>query len=138
MDLSPLPGKPRGKLKLKPEALLAVIHGTTLAEWSLQEVKRFRRPHLAKGPGGRPICYRDRSIQLMAVMHTVWCKSYEAIVDQVSTRHSLVQALGLEGRTISQSQYWERRKRLGVLPFVFFFIALVAQLVRLSVITSPL
>ncbi len=87
VDLSPLPGKPRGKLKLTPEALLAAIHGPTLAEWALREAQRFQLARLPKGPGGRPSCYRDSSILLMAVVQTLWCKSYEAIVDQVMQTH---------------------------------------------------
>lgn len=135
-DLDPLPGKPRGKLQLTPEAFLTAIHGQALAEWALNEARRFQQPRLPKGPGGRPSRYRDSSILLMAVVQTVWRKSYEAIIDQVSARPSLAQALGFGERVISQGQYWERRKQLGVLPFLFFFLALVAQLVRMGVITG--
>ena len=38
------------------------------------------------------------------------------------------------GRVISIGQYWERRRALGILPFWFFFIAMVWQLIRLAVI----
>ena len=136
VDLTPLPGKPGGKLKLTPEALLASIHGPALAEWALDEAKRFQQPRQPKGPGGRPNRYRDSSILLMALVQTIWRQSYEAITDQVATRPSLAQALGFEGRTISQGQYWERRQQLGVLPFLLFFLALVAQLIRMGVITG--
>src|SRR5512142_636026 len=102
VDLAPLPGKPRGKLKLTPEALLAAIHGQTLAEWAVREARRFQQPRLPTGVGGRPSCYRDSSILLMAVVQTVWRKSYEAIIDQVTTRPSLAQALGFGERVISQ------------------------------------
>jgi len=136
VDLAPLFGKPRGKLKLTPEALLEAIQGPALAEWALREARRFQAARLPKGPGGRPSQYRDSSILLMAVVQTLWHKSYEAIIDLVATRPSLAHALGFGERTISQGQYWERRKQLGVLPFLFFFLALVAQLVRLGVITG--
>ncbi len=39
-------------------------------------------------------------------------------------------------RTISKGQYWERRAALGLLPFLFFFLGLVGQLIRLGVITG--
>jgi hypothetical protein len=39
-------------------------------------------------------------------------------------------------RTISKGQYWERRAALGLLPFLFFFLGLVGQLMRLGVITG--
>ncbi len=136
VDLSPLPGKARGKLKLTPEQMLRAIHGSALAAWSLAQAKRFRRPRLPKGPGGRPASYNDASILLLAVVQTVWGKSYEAIIDLVTTQPALAQALGFAQQMISQGQYWERRKQLGVLPFLFFFLALVAQLIRLGVITG--
>jgi hypothetical protein len=72
----------------------------------------------------------------MAVVQTVWRKSYEQIVDYVATHRELAVELGFAGRTISQGQYWARRDALGVLPFLFFFLALVAQLIRLGVITG--
>jgi len=35
LDLSPISGKPHGKLKLGPEQLLSVIHAQALALWAL-------------------------------------------------------------------------------------------------------
>jgi hypothetical protein len=136
VDFSPLPGKPKGKLKLTPEQLLLVIHAQELAEWALQTRERFQPSRLKRGPGGRPAIYRDSSILLMAVVQTVWRKSYEQIVDWVATQRELAVALGFEERTISQGQYWERRSALGILPFLFFFLGLAAQLIRLGVITG--
>jgi hypothetical protein len=134
LDYAPLPGKSTGKLRLTPEQLLAVIHAQELAEWSLQVAARFQPPRLKKGPGGRPAIYRDSSILLMALVQTVWRKSYEQIVEWVAAQSGLALALGFSGRSISQGQYWERRATLGILPFLFFFLALVAQLIRLGVI----
>lgn len=134
LDLSPLAGKPQGKLRLTPEQLLAAIHARELANWSLQATAHLAAPRLKKGPGGRPAQYRDSSILLMAIVQTLWRKSYEQIVDHVTTHRQLAVALGFEGRTISQGQYWERRATLGILPFLFFFLALAVQLIRLGVI----
>lgn len=39
-------------------------------------------------------------------------------------------------RTISKGHYWERRAALGLLPFLFFFLGLVGQLIRLGVING--
>jgi len=136
VDLSPLLGKARGKLKLTPEQVLSAIHGPALAAWSLTQARRFQRPRLSHGPGGRPASYADESILLLAVVQTLWRKSYEAIIDLIAAQPSLAQALGFSQRTISQGQYWERRKQLGVLPFLFFFLALVTQLIRLGVISG--
>jgi hypothetical protein len=136
LDVSPLPGKPKGKLRLSPEQLLAAIHAQDLANWSLQASGRIQPPRLKRGPGGRPAIYRDSSILLMAVVQTAWRKSYDQIVDYVATHRELALELGFEERTISQGQYWERRAALGILPFLFFFLGLVAQLIRLGVITG--
>jgi hypothetical protein len=136
LDLSPLPGKGVGKLRLSPEQLLRVIHAQALAEWALQVTRPFMRPRLKRGPGGRPAIYRDSSILLMAVVQAAWRKSYEQIVDYVRTHPELAQQLGFTRGTISQGQYWERRVALGALPFLFFFMGLVGQLIRLGVITG--
>ena len=61
LDLSPLPGKVVGKLKLSPEQLLIVIHAQALAEWALLVTRSWIRPRLKRGPGGRPAIYRDSS-----------------------------------------------------------------------------
>ena len=102
-----------------------------------------RKPRLPRGPGGRPLIYPDQDILLMAVVQTTWRKSYEQMVDWVATNETLALALGFTQRTaegqmqtISKGQYWERRAALGVLPFLFFFLALVAQLIRLGAITG--
>lgn len=143
LDLRPLPGKPQGKLRLGPVELLSVIHGPELAVWALQVSRRIRRPQLPRGPGGRPPIYSDETVLLMAVVQTAWRKSYEQIVDWVAIDTTLAQALGFprcgktgQVRTISQGQYWERRQALGVLPVLFFFLALVGQLIRLGVIAG--
>jgi len=71
LDLSPLPGKSRGKLRLTPEQLLAIIHAQKLAEWSRRAAARLQPPRLNKEPGGRPATYQDSSILQMAVVQVV-------------------------------------------------------------------
>ena len=136
VDLTVIPARASGKLKLSPEQLLAAIHGPLLANWALRTAAQFQPPRLPHGPGGRPARYQATSILLMAVVQTIWRKSYEQIVDLVASSPSLAQALGFTGPTISQGHYWERRRTLGVLPLLLFFLALVAQLLRLGVITG--
>jgi hypothetical protein len=79
----------------------------------------------------------------MAVVQTVWRKSYEQIVDYVGADEELRLAMGFSRygtnghlRMISKGQYWERRAALGLLPFLFFFLGLVAQLIRLGVVNG--
>jgi hypothetical protein len=134
MEFAPLPGKMTGRLRITPEELLAAIEAQTLAEWALSCSSRLQPPRLKKGPGGRPTQYQETSILLMAVVQTVWRKSYEQIVDYVATHRELAVTLGFQGRTISQGQYWERRAGLGLLPFLFFFLGLAAQLLRLGIL----
>jgi hypothetical protein len=86
-----------------------VIHAQALALWALTISLRFTRPRLKRGPGGPHPIYADSSILLMAVVQTVWRKSYEQIIDHVKSNPSLAQALGFSGRSISQGQCWERR-----------------------------
>ena len=143
LDLSPIPAKLRGKLRLSPEQLLEVIHAHVLAEWALRMTWLVRKPRLPRGPGGRPSSYPDSVILLMSVVQTTWRKSYEQLVDWVATNEGLALALGFRERTpdgklqtISKGQYWERRAALDILPFLFFFLALVAQLIRLGAITG--
>jgi hypothetical protein len=136
VDLSPLAGKPSGKLRLSPEQLLLAIHAQVLAGWALTMARRLRPPALPQGPGGRRQQYGDRSILLMAVVQIVWRKSYEQIVDYVATHPELALALGFTQGTICKGRYWERRMALGLLPFMFFFLGLVGQLIRLGVITG--
>ena len=136
VDLTPLSGKEKGKLRLSPEQLLITIHAWALAEWALTLARRWRPRVLPRGPGGKPQQYCDASILLMALVQAVWRKSYEQIVDYVATHAGLALALGFKQRTISKGQYWERRAALGLLPFLFFFLGLVGQLIRLGVITG--
>lgn len=143
VDLAPLPGTHTGKLRLSPVQLLVAIHATRLAEWALRQAQRWMPKALPKGAGGRPQLYGDVSILLMAVVQSVWRKSYEQIVDKIATDEELARALGFTrltrtGKlcTICKGRYWERRMALGVLPFLFFFLGLVGELMRLGVISG--
>jgi hypothetical protein len=138
-----LPAKKGGRLWLDPNRFLTVIQAEALASWALQRAARCRQPRLSRGPGGRPPTYRDESILLMAIIQTSWRMSYAEIVDYVASRSDLADQLGFDQfnepgqlQTVSQGQYWERRSALGVLPFLFFFLALVGQLIKLGLITG--
>lgn len=135
-DLAPVAGKECGKLKLSPAQLLQVIHAQAVAEWALGMAGRSALPCLERRGPGAPIRYRDSSVLLMAVVQSAWRKSYEEIIDYVADHAELAKQLGFGERTISKGQYWERRQALGILPFLFFFLGLVGQLVRLGVLTG--
>lgn len=143
LPLEPLPERPGKKLWLTPGAFLRAINGPALAQWALQVASWLRPPRLPKGPGGRPRSYSDPSVLLMAVVQTAWRMAYADIVDYVRSHSDLADLLDFTKRTpsgkvvsISQGQYWERRAALGILPLLLFFLGLVAQLVRLGVVTG--
>jgi hypothetical protein len=136
VDLTPLSGRGQGKLRLSPEQLLVAIQARALAEWALALARRVQPLRLPRGPGGRPQQYGDVSILLMALIQIVWRKSYEQIVDYVATHTELAVALGFSQGSISKGQYWERRAALGLVPFLFFFLGLAGQLIRLGVISG--
>ena len=142
-ELTPIPAKKRGRLWLDPGRFLSVIQAELLARWALQMTIGLRRPRLPRGPGGRPPTYHDESIVLMAIIQTAWRMSYADIVDYVASQPDLARQLGFKPaaepgqfQTISQGQYWERRAALGLLPCLFFFLALVGQLIKLGLITG--
>jgi len=137
--LVPSRTKPQGRLWLSPAQVLQAIQADALATWALEQARRFQPGRLPKVPGGRPPRYSEASILLMAIVQALWRKSYRQIVDWVALDPSLAQALGFpvqagQPQTISLGQYWERRQALGLLPFLFFFLGLVAQLLCLGVI----
>ena len=141
LDLTPVSVRTQGRLRLTPQQFLAVTQAHELAEWALAVSRGLRRPALARQrhPGGRPREYTDATVLLMAIVQTLWRKSYSQIVDWVYCDQALAAALGFSqkgGRiqTISQGQYWQRRMQLGLAPFVFFFLGLVGLLIRLGVI----
>ena len=143
VEPTPLPAKKRGRLWLDPGRFLAVIQADLLARWALQVTAGLRGPRLQRGPGGRPPTYCDDTILLMAIVQTAWRLSYADIVDYVAGQPDLARHLGFKPadepgqfQTISQGQYWERRAGLGLLPCLFFFLALVGQLIKLGLITG--
>ncbi|MFQ5398350.1 MAG: hypothetical protein ACE5E7_02005 [Anaerolineae bacterium] len=72
---------------------------------------------------------------LLALTQVAWQMSYEEVIDYFRAHPEAVKAAGFPpGRRTGVSQYWERRRALGILPFWFFFVALVGQLIRLGII----
>jgi Transposase DDE domain len=136
-DLSLLPAKLSKRLWVNPFEFLVTIHAVALAQWALQ-VSQGWQPALPPPRGrGRKQVYQDSSIVVMALIHVAWQMSYEEVVDYFRTHPEAAQAAGFPtGRVIGVSQYWERRRALGILPFWFFFVAMVWQLIRLGVISG--
>lgn len=134
-DVSLLPAKLSKKLWVSPAEFIVLTGAWSVAEWALR-LSTAWRPGLPAPPrrGPKPV-YGDSSIMLMALVQVAWQLSYEEVVDYFRSQSAVAQAAGLPvGRGISVSQYWERRRALGVLPFWWFFVLMVGQLIRLGVI----
>jgi len=135
MDLSLLPAKMSKRLWVNPTEFLVTVNAIALAEWALgihQQWQPALPPPTRRGP--KPV-YQDRSIIVMALVHVAWQMSYEEVVDYFRAHEQAARIAGFpSGRVIGVSQYWERRRALGILPFWFFFVAMVRQLLHLSVI----
>jgi hypothetical protein len=59
------------------------------------------------------------------------------VVDYLRAQAEAAAVVGFaEGRVICASQYWERRRALGILPFWRFFVVMVWQLVRMGVVVG--
>ena len=134
-DLSLLPAKLSKKLWVSPAEFIRLTHAVAVAEWALH-LSNSWRPRLPAPPRRGPkIVYQDSTIMVIAVIQVAWQLGYEEVTDYFRSQAVAAQAAGLPpGRRISASQYWERRQTLGVLPFWFFFILMVGQLMRLGVI----
>ncbi|GIK43968.1 MAG: hypothetical protein BroJett011_78010 [Chloroflexota bacterium] len=134
-DLSVLPAKLSKKLWVSPAEFIRLTHAVAVAEWALH-LSNGWRPRLPAPPRRGPqIVYRDSTIMVMAVIQVAWQLGYEEVSDYFRNHTPAAQAAELPpGRRISASQYWERRQALGVLPFWFFLVVMVGQLMRLGVI----
>jgi len=60
----------------------------------LEISRAFSDTPITERLGGRPASYLDSSILLMAIVQTIWCKTYEAIIDEVASHPTLAQAIG--------------------------------------------
>ena len=143
LDVSQRPdlrGTAKG-LWIEPGSLLALINGWQIAAWAIDLTYRLR-PSLQPGIGpGRPQTYSDVTVLLTVMVMRVWRKGYESFTGWLARYPALAQSLGYTqydapGRlkTISSSRLSRRARQLGFWPFLFFFIALVWQLVRLGAI----
>jgi hypothetical protein len=135
IDLSKLPAKLSKRLWVSPAEFIEVISAWPLAHWALSVCGRWRMqlPNPSRR-GPKPV-YQDESILVMALIQVAWQMGYDELVDYFRAHPQVAARAGFPiGRVICASQFWERRRALGAFPFWFFFIALVAQLIRLGVI----
>jgi hypothetical protein len=145
LDLSERPdlrGTAKG-LWIEPGTLVMLVNGWLIATWAVQMTYRLR-PELKpkRGPGAKRT-YSDPTVLLTVIVMRVWRKGYESFTGWLGRNPSLAQSLGYteydwqgQLKTISSSQLSRRARQLGFWPFLFFFIALVWQLICLGAITG--
>jgi hypothetical protein len=134
VDLSELPVRLSKRLWIEPAEMVECLHALVLAEWALGLCPGRRA--LPEGlRRGHKTVYRDSSILVMALIQVAWQMSYADIVDYLRSHTATAVAIGFaEGRVIGVSQYWQRRRALGIFPFWLFFIALAGQLLRCGIL----
>jgi hypothetical protein len=135
IELSKLPTKLSKRLWVSPGEFITVISAYQLAHWALQ-ISVPRRKRLATGSRrGAKQVYQAESILVMALVQIAWQLGYDELVDYFRAHPEVAHLAGFPpNRVICASQFWERRRALGILPYWFLFMALVAQLIRLGVI----
>lgn len=135
VEVGQLRAKLSKRLWVEPSEFVCTTHAVGLAEWALHMCQWGRLPLPNQSRRGAKAVYRDSSILVMAFIQVAWQLGYEEVIDYLRAHAAVAAAVGLpEGRVICASQYWERRRALGVLPFWCFFVAMVWQLVCLGVI----
>ena len=134
LDVSELPAKLSKRLWIEPKEMVCRIQALDLAEWAIG-MSQPRRALPERVRRGRKALYRDSSILVMALIQVAWQMSYEDVVDYLRSHTATAAAIGFaHGRVIGVSQYWQRRRALGIFPFWLFFIALAWQLLRCGII----
>jgi hypothetical protein len=95
------------------------------------------RPALPAPPGGRPDTYSDASILVTVLVMAVWQLSPRQMAKRLKRWAALAVACGYQpGETISASQLYRRRDRLGVWTYFLVFCALVWVLISRGVIAG--
>ena len=134
VDISQLPARLSKRLWIEPEEMVRCVQALVLAEWAIG-LCQGRRALPVVMRRGRKTVYRDSSILVMALIQVAWQMSYEDVVDYLRSHTATAETIGFtQGRVIGVSQYWQRRRALGIFPFWLFFVALAWQLLRCGIL----
>lgn len=116
-----------------------MVRDLRLMEFAGQVVKLAKgtRPALVAPQGGRPETYSDESVLVTLLVMLVWQLSPRQMAKRLKQWSPLALACGYEaGQTISASQLYRRRDRLGVWVYFLTFVALVWVLISRGVIVG--
>lgn len=126
-------------LWIEPGMLLTLINGWQVAQWAIQLSYRLQPSLRPRHGPGRKQTYPDATVLLSVIVMRVWRKGYESFSGWLGRNSRLAENLGYtvtnaqgQLQTISSSQLSRRARQLGFWPFLFFFMGLVWQLIRLG------
>ncbi len=112
----------RPALHLDALTLVRRLHLLNLCQLAVRLAQHRCPSPLPAGPGGRPRCYSDESLLLLALLRTLWRLSYQDLYDWLVAWPALAFACGLpadaEGhaRVPSASQQCRRGAKAGAPP----------------------
>lgn len=116
-----------------------MVRDLGLMEFAGQVIKvaKGTRPALPAANGGRPETYSDESVIVTLLVMLVWQLSPRQMAKRLKQWPALADACGYKaGETISASQLYRRRDRLGVRVYFLMFVALVWVLISRGVIAG--
>jgi len=135
VDLGIFPVRFSKRLWVTPTEFLQTTHAMATAEWAIGVSQSLTRQLPDPARRGPKVRYGENSILMMAFIQVAWQMGYEMTVDYFRAHPEAARATGfIDGRVVSIGQYWERRQRLGIWPFWFFFLGMVWQLTRMKII----
>ena len=137
-----LQGTAKG-LWIEPGTLVELVNGWVIAEWAIALTYRLRPQLRAKSGPGAKRTYTDATVLLTVIVMRVWRKGYESFTGWLERHPDLAHTLGYHEddqtgqlKVISSSHLSRRARQLGFWPFLFFFMALVWQLIALGAISG--
>jgi len=128
--------KQRTALHVTALALVTTLHLLDLCRLAVQLAHRRCPPPLPKGPGGKPRVYREESLLLIALLRTLWRRSYQDMHDWLRDWPALALACGLPAgddgrpRVPSPSQQCKRAQAAGAPPYEMLFVVAVQAALR--------
>ena len=127
-------------LHINALTLIQTLHLLALCRLAVQVAHRRCPPPLPKGPGGAPRTYREESLLLIALLKTLWRRSYQDVHDWLTSWPALALACGLplgsddQPRIPSPSQLCKRWQAAGAPLFESLFVLTVWRAVRCRLI----